>query len=73
MHSVRGVITAVQEGRFRLLTDSGQVLLFVLSYKAATEPQDLPLLKITAAHVKVECVVSDRLIAAVAHRIQIEE
>jgi hypothetical protein len=73
MQSLRGFITAVQEGRFLLLTDNGQVRPIVLSHKASTEPQDLPQLKAAAVHVRVDCVASDHLIAAVAHRIEIEE
>ena len=42
MHSVRGFVSAVQEGRFRLVTDDGRVMPFVLSHKAGAEPQDLP-------------------------------
>ena len=34
MHSVRGRVIAVQEGRFRLVTDDGRVMPFVLSHKA---------------------------------------
>ena len=73
MQSERGVITAVQEGRFRLLTDSGRVLLFVLSHKAVLEPQDLPQLQAAAVRVRVDCIASEHLIAAIAHHIEIEE
>ncbi len=40
-----GVITVVQEGRFRLSSDDGRSLLFVLDRHAAIEPQDLPALQ----------------------------
>ena len=73
MHSIRGVITAVQEGRFRLVAEDGRVLLFVLSHKAAAEPQDLPPLRDAATPVRIEYEDSRRLIAAVARRIEIEE
>ncbi|CUH11497.1 hypothetical protein JSE7799_00183 [Jannaschia seosinensis] len=39
-----GVITVVQEGRFRLSSDDGRSLLFALDRHAALEPQDLPAL-----------------------------
>ena len=73
MQSERGVITAVQEGRFRLLTDSGRVLLLVLSHKAVLEPQDLPQLQAAAIRVRVDCTASEHLIAAIVHHIEIEE
>jgi hypothetical protein len=73
MYSVRGVITAVQEGRFLLATDSGQVLPVVLSHRAAAEPQDLLQLKGRTVRVRVDCSPGKHLIAAVAHRIEVEE
>jgi hypothetical protein len=73
MHTVRGVVGAVQEGRFHLVTDDGRVLPFVLSHKAAAEPQDLPPLAARAARVRVAYSKSPHLIADVAHRLDIEE
>ena len=73
MHSVRGTVIAVQEGRFRLVTDSGRVMPFVLSHKASTEPQDLPPLAVRTARVRVSYSDSQHLIADVAHRVEIEE
>ncbi|MGE5269476.1 MAG: hypothetical protein ACM3JG_07365 [Thiohalocapsa sp.] len=73
MKSVRGVVTAVQEGRFRLVAEDGKVLSFVLSHRAAAEPQDLPQLQEGAARVRVQYSDAPHLIAAVAHRIEIEE
>jgi hypothetical protein len=73
MQSERGVITAVQEGRFRLLTDDGRVLLLVLSRKASLEPQDLPELQAAAFRLRVHCTASEHLIAAIAHQIEIED
>ena len=66
-------MTAVQEGRFRLLTiaSGAAVSLF---HKAALEPQDLSQLKATAVRVRVDCAASEHLIAQlVAYRIEIEE
>jgi hypothetical protein len=73
MRSIRGFVTAVQEGRFSLVAEDGRVLRFVLSHKAGAEPQDLPQLQAAAARVHVEYSDSQHLIAAVAHRIEIEE
>jgi hypothetical protein len=73
MHSVRGKLMAVQEGRFRLVTDDGRVMRFVLSHKASAEPQDLPPLAAGAARVQVSYSESPHLIADVAHRVEIEE
>ena len=73
MRSVRGVITAVQEGRFRLVADDGRVLVFVLSHKSAAEPQDLQRLPHPATTVRVEYDDGSHLLAAIARRIEIEE
>ena len=42
MQHAIGVVTVVQEGRFRLSSDNGHSLLFVLDRHAPLEPQDLP-------------------------------
>ena len=73
MHSVRGRVIAVQEGRFQLATDDDRVMLFVLSHKAAAEPQDLPPLVARTARVRVSYTESRHLIAHVAQRVEIEE
>lgn len=73
MRSVRGFVTAVQEGRFSLVAEDGRVLRFVLSPGAGAEPQDLPQLQAGAERVRVAYTDAPRLIAAVAHRIEIEE
>lgn len=41
MEETVGIITLVQEGRFKLADDVGRTKLFVLSHSAAIEPQDL--------------------------------
>lgn len=71
MHSVRGRVIAVQEGRFRLVTDDGRVMPFVLSHKASAEPQDLPPLAARPVQVLVSYSESPHLIADVAHRLEI--
>jgi hypothetical protein len=73
MRSVRGFVGAVQEGRFRLVTDDGRVMPFVLSHKASAEPQDLPPLAARAARVRISYSESPHLIADIAHRVEIEE
>lgn len=73
MRSVRGIVSAVQEGRFRLITDDGRVMPFVLSHKASAEPQDLPPLAAKPMRVRVSYSESPHLIADVAHRVGIEE
>lgn len=73
MRSVRGRVTAVQEGRFRLVADDGSVMPFILSHKARAEPQDLPPLAARAARVRVSYSESPDLIADIAHRVEIEE
>ncbi len=73
MQSVRGVISAVQEGRFQLVADDGHVIPFVLSHKAGAEPQDLPRLQAAAARIRVRYGGSPHLIAAVADSIEVEE
>ena len=73
MKSARGVISIVQEGRFRLVTHDGRVLPFLLSHKAAAEPQDLPPLMRAAKRVRVDYTEARHLISGVAHRILTEE
>jgi hypothetical protein len=73
MHSVRGKVISVQEGRFRLVTEDGRLIPFVLSHKASAEPQDLPPLAAGTARVPVSYSESPHLIADVAHSVEIEE
>lgn len=44
MQSMQGVITIVQEGRFQLMDDKGVGHHFLLSRRAALEPEQLPAL-----------------------------
>jgi hypothetical protein len=73
MHSVRGFVSAVQEGRFHIVADDGRVMQFVMSHKAGAEPQDLPPLAAKTARVRVSYSESPHLIADVAHSVEIEE
>jgi len=67
MEWLTGVITVVQEGRFRVVGDDGVPRQFVLSHRAPLEPQDLPPLQRAQAHVRVAYAPSRSLIAGVAH------
>src|ERR1044071_310248 len=49
------------------------LMLFVLSHKAAAEPQDLPLVVARTTRVRVSYTESQHLIAHVAQRVEIEE
>jgi hypothetical protein len=73
MRTAQGRITAVQEGRFLLVTPAGRVLQMMLSHRAAVEPQDLPPLEAAANRVRVEYRDSGHLIGGVVERIQVEE
>ncbi|MGH7108904.1 MAG: hypothetical protein ACREFK_00605 [Stellaceae bacterium] len=66
MKTVEGVVTLVQEGRFKLVTDGGCVLHFVLAHNAALEPEDLPTLVERQTRVRVAYSRPDHLVAAVA-------
>lgn len=69
MKLVSGVITAVQEGRFRLATRGGQNKLFILFRNAPLEPQDLGPLQSEEIEVTVHYEDAPDLIACIAHDI----
>lgn len=69
MPSVTGRILLVQESRFRLLTDDGRGMVFLLAYDAPLEPQDLP--SLTHRRVRVDYDESSKLVAGVAHDLQV--
>jgi len=69
MRTVSGIITAVQEGRFRLASREGQNKLFILSHKAPLAPQDLPPLQRDETEVTIHFEVASDLIAGIAHDI----
>lgn len=64
MPSATGTVLLVQEGRFRLLTEDGRGMMFVLAYDAPMEPQDLP--SLTGRRVRVDYKDAPKLIAGVA-------
>jgi hypothetical protein len=70
METADGIITVVQEGRFKLVTDGGRVMHFVLAHDAAIEPEDLPPLARAQTSVRVAYTRPKHLIAAVAHSLQ---
>ena len=71
MKTKTGVIAVVQEGRFRLVGDDGVAAHFVLGHDAPLAPQDLPALERAQARVAVRFTRSPRVIAGIAHAIEI--
>lgn len=67
MHCVAGVITIVQEGRFRFIAANGRPMHFLLSASANIEPQDLPPLQRQDVPVRVLWEDAPGMIAALAH------
>jgi hypothetical protein len=67
MRRVTGVITTVQETRFRLVTDGGRGKLFLLSAGAPLEAQDLEDLQRAQTRVTVHFTDAREMIAGVAH------
>jgi hypothetical protein len=68
---VSGIVTVVQEGRFRLATDDGRSVLFTLDHRAQIEPQDLPDL-IGRARVDVTYTTTSGRKALIAHDLRPE-
>ena len=71
MQHASGIITVVQEGRFRLSTGDGRSLLFTLDRGSRLEPQDLPRL-IDRGRVSVAFTTHPHRRALVAHEIRME-
>ncbi|SEP72590.1 hypothetical protein SAMN05216548_101348 [Faunimonas pinastri] len=69
MREMTGIITVVQEGRFRLVADDGRSTLFVLSPSARLEPQDLTGLQQAERRVTVRYRDDRGRIAGLAHDI----
>ena len=55
MKQAVGIITVVQEGRFRLDCDGGRSLQFTLDRRSWIEPQDLPSLRDARVVVAYRC------------------
>ncbi len=71
MPTVSGLITAVQEERFRLLTDAGNTFLFTLSRHAPLSGQDLCQLHETNRRVAVQYEGSPDLASAYAYAVTV--
>ena len=67
MHSMDGVVTIVQEGRFQLLDDQGVSHHFLLHYGAAIEPEQLP--PLLSRRVRISFVSAPDIIGHAAKRI----
>ncbi len=68
--TVTGVVQAVQEQRFRMITDTGQSLLLTL-HNLASIPTDLGELQKAQAHIRVEYEGDPNLTSGVARKIQL--
>ncbi|HWX47594.1 MAG TPA: hypothetical protein VNZ61_06040 [Roseomonas sp.] len=73
MRTMEGVVTIVQEGRFQLTDDDGVSHLFLLSHRAAVEPDQLPPLQHHQARVRVHYTPARNLIGFVAHSVERSE
>jgi hypothetical protein len=71
MRNATGSVLVVQEGRFRLLTDDGRGMVFVLAHDAPIEPQDLP--PLTHRRVRVDYDDGPNLVAGVARDLVVLE
>ena len=69
MQQVIGSLMVVQEGRFRLRTEDGRTLLFLLASNANIEPQDLPGLKARGGRLQVDYKERKGLIGGIAQRV----
>lgn len=69
MQSMEGIVTIVQEGRFQLLDRAGVSHMFLLSHKAALEPEQLPPLQREQARVRVEYEAGHDIIGWLAHSV----
>lgn len=69
MHTMDGVVTIVQEGRFQLIDDEGAAHLFLLDPNASAETDQLPPLQRRQARIRVRYSVPRNLIGLVAHAI----
>lgn len=69
---ISGVISVVQEGRFRLSSDDGRSIPFILASHASLEPQDLSSL-LSGPRVDVSFTAADGLNVLVAQDITLAE
>ena len=73
MKVMEGTVLYVQEGRFEVQPDEGACQLFVLSYRAALEPQQLPGLQRDQARVRVRYRSGERGMSAIADEVLVDE
>jgi hypothetical protein len=71
MNETEGTVTIVQEGRFQLSDDDGVSHLFILSYAATAEPEQLQALQRQQARVRVRYTSAPNLIGRVANVIDL--
>ena len=69
----RGVITVVQEQRFKLMSDDGAVRLFVLAHDAPLEAEDLQRLQRSQARVAVTYADAGDLVAGIARDVVVAD
>ena len=70
MHSIEGIVTIVQEGRFCLTDQDGVSHQFELSHRAPAEPDQLPPLQTEQARVRVTYGLGENVIGFVARLIE---
>lgn len=71
MQAIQGIVTIVQEGRFQVMDDEGVGHHFLLSHRAAVEPEQLPMLQRNQSRVRVWYQNAPDLIGHVALRIDL--
>ena len=71
METIDGLITIVQESRFQLTDDAGVSHLFILSHKAAAEPEQLPPLQMRQARVRVTCSAHEGATGRIAYSVDL--
>ncbi len=71
MERMTGVVTIVQEGRFQLTDDQGASHLFILGPNAPSETRQLKPLAREQTRVRVHYKEAGRVIALMAHKIEI--
>jgi len=72
-HSMTGVVTIVQEGRFQMTDDDGVSHLFILSRRAAAETSQLAALQHRQARISVRYEPASNLIGNTASAIYVTD
>jgi hypothetical protein len=72
-HTMNGIVTIVQEGRFQMTDDDGVSRLFILSPNAAAETGQLAALQRRQARVQVRYKPAPNLIAHAVSAIYVDE